>query len=92
MNIDYANLDADLESGAFRDRLRAELITGFRLLLDAGEPLPPPSHYAARISEIVDRGADAPIRKELQFYVYKEILLACEEAKTEVEGGTPATS
>lgn len=87
MNIDYVNLDADLESGAFRERLRAELVTGFRLLLEAGEALPPPSHYAARISEIVDRGAEPPIRKELQFYLYKEILVACEEAKAEVEGG-----
>jgi hypothetical protein len=85
MNVDYANLEAELESGTFREKLRTELVTGFRILRDAGEALPPASHYAARISEIVDRAAETPLTKDTQFYLYQEILVACEEAKKELE-------
>jgi hypothetical protein len=86
MNVDYANLQRDLETGLFRETLREELLGGFRQIADAGERLPAASHYASQIAEIVSRGADAPLTGELAFYVYKEILSAVEAARAEVLG------
>lgn len=79
MNIDYANLERDVENGAFRQRLEEELTFGFRELRMNGEPLPPASHYAARIAEIVNR--DVELSADLKYYLFQEILLACENAR-----------
>lgn len=86
MNVDYATLDHDLYEGTFREKLEAELVTGFRQIRDSGERLPLASHYASQIAAIVDRGAPTPLDPELKFYLYQEILLACESARATVLG------
>lgn len=86
MNVDYANLAQDLESGSFRRELEEELTVGFRIMRDAGDRLPPSSHYASQIAEIVSRGNAEPIDPELAFYLYQEILAACEAAHATVTG------
>ena len=86
MNVDYENLARDLESGYFRESLREELALGFRQIHAAGERLPPSSHYASQIAEIVNRGAPAPLGEETKYELYQEILSACEAARAEVLG------
>lgn len=81
MNVDYENLQADLESGAFRQQLEEELTFGFRQILATGERLPTASHYASQIAEIVQRGTETPIP-----YLYDEVLLAVENARNAVLG------
>jgi hypothetical protein len=92
MNVDYSTLDADIESGAFREELKAELLIGFRQIQLSGERLPTASHYAAQIAEIVNRGAADPLTPEMAFYVYQEILAAVESARATVLGEIPAPS
>ncbi|MFZ2493985.1 MAG: hypothetical protein WA208_21095 [Thermoanaerobaculia bacterium] len=92
MNIDYGKLEADMESGAFRLELEAELTVGFRQIADAGERLPPASHYAAQIAEIVNRGAPTAIKAETAYYLYQEILEACEAASAAVLGAQRSPS
>jgi len=84
MNVDYENLERDIASGLFRQSLREELITGFRQIQAAGERLPTPSHYASQIAEIVGRAAAGPLRPEVAFELYQEILEAVEGARAEV--------
>jgi hypothetical protein len=84
MNIDYASLEQDVESGVFRQRLEEELTLGFRQIHDAGERLPPPSHYAAQIAEIVNR--DVELSADLKYNLYQEILAAVENARVAVTG------
>ena len=86
MNVDYENLARDLESGFFRESLHEELLLGFRQIHASGERLPPPSHYASQIAEIVNRGAPAPLGEETKYELYQEILSACESARAEVVG------
>jgi hypothetical protein len=86
MNVDYASLAGDLETGLFRESLKEELVAGFRQIRDTGERLPTASHYASQIAEIVNRGADAPLDSDLAFYLYQEILVAVEEARAAVLG------
>jgi len=86
MNVDYENLARDLESGFFRESLREELVSGFRQIHAGGERLPPPSHYASQIAEIVNRGAPSPLDEETKYELYQEILSACEAARVEVLG------
>ena len=81
MNVDYANLEANVLDGTFRNELEQELLVGFRMIRDAGERLPIPSHYASQIAEIVSRNAPEPMTPELAFEVYQEILTACEQAR-----------
>ncbi|HEY0140253.1 MAG TPA: hypothetical protein VGF48_05105 [Thermoanaerobaculia bacterium] len=92
MNVEYATLEADLESGLFRQQLEEELTLGFRQLHQSGERLPPASHYASQIAEIVERGADEPLSKERAFYLYQEVLMACENARKAVPGDEPLPS
>lgn len=87
MNIDYSTLEQDLESGAFRQKLEEELTFGFRQIHDAGDRLPPASHYAAQIAEIVNR--DVALSAEVKYNLYQEILLACENARVNVLGEEP---
>lgn len=82
MNVDYENLDRDLENGMFRQQLEEELIVGFRQIHLAGERLPTASHYAAQIATIVNDGG--PVSKDAKYYVYQEILAACEAARATV--------
>ena len=84
MNIDYANLEQDVENGMFRQRLEEELTFGFRQIHDAGERLPLASYYAAQIAEIVNR--DVELSAELKYNLYQEILLAVENARVAVLG------
>jgi hypothetical protein len=86
MNVDYQNLQRDLETGLFRETLREELLGGFRQIHASGERLPTASHYAAQIAEIVSRGAAEPLKGDLAFYVYQEILSAVEAARAAVLG------
>ena len=89
MNVDYANLEANVLDGTFRNELEQELLVGFRMIRDAGERLPSPSHYASQIAEIVSRNAPEPMAPELAFEVYQEILMACEQARAMVLGEPP---
>ncbi len=84
MNIDYEHLERDLATGLFREALREELILGFRQIQAAGERLPPPSHYASQIAEIVSRSVAEPLSTEVAFELYQEILEAVEGARTAV--------
>lgn len=84
MNIDYNTLEQDVIDGTFRQRLEDELTLGFQQLHDSGERLPPASHYASQIAEIVNR--DVQLSEELKYNLYQEILLACENARAAVLG------
>lgn len=84
MNVDYANLENDLESGTFRTTLEEELILGFRQIHQSGERLPTASHYAAQIAEIVNR--DVELDAETKYNLYQEILAAVEGARASVLG------
>jgi hypothetical protein len=86
MNVDYENLERDLVTGMFREMLKEELISGFRQIQASGERLPLPSHYASQIAEIVSRGASEPLRPEVAFELYQEILDAVESARAAVLG------
>ncbi len=88
--IDYDNLEEEVDSGAFRARLEIELTRGFRALHQSGERLPPSSHYASQIAEIVSRGAKEPLSPDLAFNLYQEILAACEHATATVLGEKPS--
>jgi len=89
VNVDYENLQRDVESGLFRETLREELVPGFRQIRAAGDRLPLASHYASQIAEIVGRGAAEPLSADLAYYVYQEILTAVEEARAAVLGEEP---
>ena len=84
MNIDYANLEQDVENGIFRQRLEEELTAGFRDIHEKGDRLPPASYLAAQIAEIVNRDVD--LSADLKYNLYQEILLACERARAAVLG------
>ena len=86
MNVDYENLERDLTTGLFREMLKEELAAGFRQIQATGERLPAASHYASQIAEIVSRGASGPLRPELAFELYQEILDAVEAARAMVLG------
>jgi hypothetical protein len=89
IDIDYANLWNELESGAFRDRLETELTRGFRAIQASGERLPTASHYASQIAEIINRNAGEPLGAEVAYELYQEVLAACERARAAVLGETP---
>ena len=86
MNVDYENLERDLTTGMFRQMLKEELVAGFRQIQATGERLPSASHYASQIAEIVSHGASGPLRPELAFELYQEILDAVEVARATVLG------
>ena len=86
MNVDYENLERDIETGMFREMLKEELIVGFRQIQMSGERLPLASYYASQIAEIVSRGAAGPLRPEVAFELYQEILDAVEGARATVLG------
>jgi hypothetical protein len=86
MNVNYETLESAIYDGSFSQDLEQELLIGFRQLQIDGERLPPASHYAAQIAEIVNRGATEPLAPELAFNLYQEILLACERARATVLG------
>ena len=84
MNIDYENLERDIEDGTLRLRLEEELIVGFRQIQQSGERLPVASHYAAQIAEIINR--NATLSSTMQFELYQEVLEAVEAARVKVLG------
>ena len=77
MNIDYDNLERDINDGTFRQTPpgRADRSASARSR-QAGERLPLASHYAAQIAEIINRDAD--LSETLKFELYQEILQAVE--------------
>ncbi|PYQ50705.1 MAG: hypothetical protein DMF59_10120 [Acidobacteria bacterium] len=81
MNVDYENLERDIVTGLFRESLREELVAGFRQIQASGERLPAASHYASQIAEIVSRGAAGPLKPEIAFELYQEVLDAVEAAR-----------
>lgn len=84
MNIDYDNLERDINDGTLRRRLEEELVIGFRQIQQTGERLPVATHYAAQIAEIINRNAE--LTSALQFELYQEVLEAVEGARTKVLG------
>ena len=90
MNIDYEHLERDIEDGTLRRNLEEELIAGFRQIQQAGERLPVASHYAAQISEIINR--NATLSEALKFELYQEVLEAVEAARVAVLGEEPLPS
>jgi len=86
MKIDYAALEDKILDGSFRAELEAELTVGFRSIGMSGERLPLASHYASQIAEIVAKGSPVPMRPELAYQVYLEILAAVESARVTALG------
>jgi len=84
MNIDYENLERDIDDGTLRRNLEEELIAGFRQIQQTGERLPLASHYAAQIAEIINR--NATLTSAMQFELYQEVLEAVEGARVKVLG------
>jgi hypothetical protein len=84
MNIDPSTIEQDIYDGSFRQRLEEELKLGFSQLHESGERLPPPSHYAAQIAEIVNR--DLELSEETKYELYQEILDAVANARAAVLG------
>lgn len=84
MNIDYENLESDIYDGTFRQRLEEELTAGFRQIHRSGNRLPPASHYAAQIAEIVNR--DVVLDDAAKYELYQEILAAVEAARVTALG------
>jgi hypothetical protein len=84
MNVDYASLEEKILDGSFRAELEAELTVGFRTLQMSGERLPVASHYASQIAEIVAKGSPVPMRPELAYQVYLDVLAAVESARDKV--------
>ena len=86
MNIDYENLERDINDGTLRLHLEEELTAGFRQIHRSGNRLPPASHYAAQIAEIINRNAAPPLHSTMQFELYQEVLEAVEAARVAVLG------
>ena len=84
MNIDYENLESDIYDGTFRQRLEEELTAGFRQIHRSGNRLPPASHYAAQIAEIVNR--DVVLDDAAKYELYQEIRAAVEAARVTALG------
>jgi hypothetical protein len=90
MNIDYENLEQNINDGTLRLHLEEELIVGFRQIQQTGERLPVASHYAAQIAEIINR--NATLNSTMQFELYQEVLEAVEGARVKVLSEEPAVS
>jgi hypothetical protein len=90
MNIDYENLERDINDGTLRRNLEEELIAGFRQIQQTGERLPLASHYAAQIAEIINR--NATLTSAMQFELYQEVLEAVESARVVVLGEDPGAN
>ena len=84
MNIDYENIERDINDGTLRLHLEEELTAGFRQIQQTGERLPVASHYAAQIAEILNR--NATLSSTMQFELYQEVLEAVEAARVAVLG------
>ncbi len=90
MNIDYENIERDINDGTLRQNLEEELIAGFRQIQQTGERLPLASHYAAQIAEIINR--NATLTSAMQFELYQEVLEAVESARLAVLGEDPGAN
>ena len=85
MNVDYSSLEEKILDGSFRAELEAELTVGFRTIQMSGERLPLASYYASQIAGIVARGSPVPMRPELAYQVYLDVLAAVESARDKVQ-------
>ena len=92
MDLDFARLGQDIESGDLRNRLREALVVGFSAMHERGEPLPVPSHFASRIAEILHRNREQELTPVESYDLYQEVLLACEEARVAVLGEEAVSS
>jgi flagellar biosynthesis/type III secretory pathway protein FliH len=90
MNIDYENIERDINDGTLRIHLQEELTVGFRQIQQSGERLPVASHYAAQIAEIINR--NATLNSTMQFELYQEVLEAVEAARVAVLGEVPGAN
>ena len=90
MNIDYENLERDINDGTLRTNLQEELTVGFRQIQQTGERLPTATHYAAHIAEIINREAD--LSDAMKFELYQEVLEAVEGARVAVLGDEPLSN
>lgn len=90
MNIDYENLERDINDGTLRTNLQEELTVGFRQIQQTGERLPTATHYAAQIAEIINREAD--LSDAMKFELYQEVLEAVEGARKAVLDEEPLPS
>jgi hypothetical protein len=81
MNVDYRAIEERILDGTFRSELEAELTVGFRTLQTEGERLPVATHYASQIAEIISKGSPVPMRPELAYQVYLEVLAAVEASR-----------
>jgi len=86
MNVDYRALEDRILDGTLRSELEDELTVGFRTLQMEGERLPVATHYASQIAEIISKGSPVPMRTELAYQVYLEVLAAVEGARATVLG------
>jgi hypothetical protein len=86
MNVDYPAIEDRILDGTFRSELETELTVGFRVLQMEGERLPVATHYASHIAEIISKGSPVPMRPELAYQVYLEVLAAVEAARATVLG------
>jgi len=53
---------------------------------EEGDAVPPASYYASKITEIIHSNAAQEMSKDMAYYLYQEVLLACEEARANVLG------
>ncbi|MBW3566160.1 MAG: hypothetical protein KY459_15735 [Acidobacteria bacterium] len=84
IEIDYDNLERDLDAGTFRIELEEALKEGFREIHARGDRLPPPSYYASKISEIIHQGG--PVPDHMSLPIWDQVLAACENAREDVTG------
>ena len=86
MDLHYSRLLDEIENGTLRATLERELTDGFLKMQAEGEALPPASHYATRIAEIIERNSEQPLSKEDAFRLYSEVVIACDQARRNVLG------
>lgn len=86
MELNFAGLISEIHTGALRQTLERELTAGFEKMHASGEALPPASYLAARITEIIDKASEQPLTKDDSFYLYQEVVLACENARKNILG------
>lgn len=86
MNVDYRAIEDKILDGTFRSELEDDLTVGFRTLQMSGERPPVATHYASQIAEIISKGSPVPMRPELAYQVYLEVLAAVEAAREIVLG------
>lgn len=86
IDVDYTTLVVRLEDGSFRSELETELTMGFSQLIAEGAALPPASHYASRIANLIFEASPDPLPLSVSHDLYQEVLLAVESARRAIGG------